>query len=156
MKSDVARYCHSLGRIVRARFRRNECQRTSRIFFVRGCASLSLLARLETHTGGHARSLSHARGPLSTRARCNVDFFFFLFPSYTCGTSLRILVCRDMSANFFRCSFAWSPLFASRLFPSAKALIRRQIFSNVYTTYLEIQSVSICRTLTFTQSIARF
>lgn len=101
MKSDVARYCHSLGRIVRARFRRNECQRTSRIFFVRGCASLSLLARLETHTGGHARSLSHARGPLSTRARCNVDFFFFLFPSYTCGTSLRILVCRDMSANFF-------------------------------------------------------
>lgn len=101
MKSDVARYCHSLGRIVRARFRRNECQRTSRIFFVRGCASLSLLARLETLTGGHARSLSHARGPLSTRARCNVDFFFFLFPSYTCGTSLRILVCRDMSANFF-------------------------------------------------------
>lgn len=78
MKSDVARYCHSLARIVHARFRRNECQRTSRIFFVRGCASLSLFARLETHTGGRARSLSHARGPLSTRARCNVDFFFLL------------------------------------------------------------------------------
>lgn len=80
MKSDVARYIAILwegsSTLVSAVTNANE--RTSRIFFVRGCASLSLLARLETHTGGHARSLSRACGPLSTRARRNVRFFFFL------------------------------------------------------------------------------
>lgn len=84
MKSDVARYCHSLGRIVHARFRRNECQRTSRICFVRGmCFIVVARSTRNSHCWRSctlivARSLSHARGPLSTRARCNVDFFFFL------------------------------------------------------------------------------